>query len=97
MALMERLQKALGWPDPPAEALPVLRPRPAPGQAAQDERVIELPPTPSAHELALAKAHRDVRRFGLAIEQCTKGEARLAVLRADLTRAERRLVMLGDL
>ena len=80
----------------------VLRDAPSQGSVApQDERkaeaVPELPPTPSAHEAALAKARRDVRRFGVAIEQCQKGEARLRVLRDDLTRAERRLALLETL
>lgn len=94
MALIDRLQKALGWPDPPAPE-PVAQAEAAPAPRAPEPP--ELPVEPSAHQRALAKAGRDVRRFTLAIEQCQKGEARLRVLRDDLTRAERRLTMLGEL
>ena len=87
---MSWLDRMMGRAEAPAAP-------PLPPAVVAEPAPPELPPTPTAHEAALAKARRDVRRFGMAIEQCQKGEARLRVLRDDLTRAERRLTMLEEI
>ncbi len=89
---MNWLQR-MGLAAPPSPA----HPEPVVLRQAQDEREMLPEPETTAHERALAKARRDVRRFTVAIEQCAKGEARLSVLRDDLARATRRLTMLEDL
>lgn len=78
MRAWDWLKRVMEWPEPPVEEpVAVAEPEPEPEPTVAAPSLVHLP-----DEIRRAKVGANIRRFKLALEQCTKGPERQAELRA---------------